>query len=143
MFGQSSKKHRKNLVSAATVLTLAGIVIAPLAYARITVNTIDPGAIVSDNGHHIIATGPVTCTEGERAYLRVTVTQRSTGAVAEGQTRINCTGDLQQWEVQASAHGNEAFREGPATAVAVARTTSQGETTDAHQWLVDITLAGE
>ena len=32
------------------------------------------------------------------------------------------------------------FQEGPATAVAVALTTVRGETTDAHQWLVNITL---
>jgi hypothetical protein len=35
------------------------------------------------------------------------------------------------------------FEEGPTTAVAVGRTTSRGETTDAHQWLVNITLVAE
>jgi hypothetical protein len=39
-------------------------------------------------------------------------------------------------------HGHETFTAGPATAVAFARTTSQGDTTDAHQWLVDVTLEG-
>lgn len=72
-----------------------------------------------------------------------TVTQRSTGAVAEGHTRITCTGDIQQWEVHASTQGQETFEEEPATAVALGRTTDRGETTDAHQWLVDITLVGE
>ncbi len=88
-------------------------------------------------------TGPIECTERERAHLRVTVTQRETGAMAEGRTRITCTGDTQQWGVHASTHGKEAFQEGPATAVALARTSNRGETTDAHQWLVDITLVGE
>jgi len=34
-------------------------------------------------------------------------------------------------------------RKGPATAVAVGRTTVRGDTTDAHQWLVNITLIAE
>ena len=29
-------------------------------------------------------TGPVRCTEGERLHMRVTVSQHSSGAVAEG-----------------------------------------------------------
>ena len=73
----------------------------------------------------------------------MTVTQRSTGAVAEGRTLITCTGNIQQWEIHASTQGNETFQDGPATAVAIARTTSRGEATDAHQWLVAITLVGE
>jgi hypothetical protein len=133
----------KGLVSAAIVLTLVGVFIAPTAFARVSYNTIDPVAIVTDNGRHIIVTAPIACTESERAYLQVTVTQRSTGAVAEGHARITCAGDIQQWEVHASKHGQETFVEGPATAVALARTTDRGDITDAHQWLVNITLVGE
>ena len=77
------------------------------------------------------------------AYLEVTVTQRATGAVAEGRTRITCTGNTQQWQVHASTQGKETFQEGPATAVALGRTSDRGDITDAHQWLVDITLVGE
>jgi hypothetical protein len=40
-------------------------------------------------------------------------------------------------------HGKATFEEGSATAVAVASTTSRGKVTDAHQWLVNITLKGE
>jgi hypothetical protein len=35
------------------------------------------------------------------------------------------------------------FEAGPATAVALGRTTAGGKATDAHQWLVEITLARE
>ena len=111
--------------------------------ARYAANTIDPVAIVSDDGRQIIATGPFECTQGERYHLRLTVTQRSTGAVAEGRTLDTCTGGAQQWEVEASIRGKETFEEGAATAVAVGRTTDRGETTDAHQWLINITLVGE
>ena len=130
-------------VSVTMVLTLVGVYITQLAFAGVSLNTIDPVAIVTDNGWHIIVTGPIACTESERAYLRVTVTQRTTGAVARGRTRITCTGDTQHWEVHASIQGKETFQEGPATAVAFGHTTLRGETIDAHQWLVDITLVRE
>ncbi len=143
MFTQSTKKHMKCVVSAAMVMTLAGVFVAPMALAGVQTNTIDPVAIVTDNGRHIIVTGPIACTASERAHLQVTVTQRSTGAVAEGHTRITCTGNIQRWEVHASKHGKETFEEGPATAVASARTTDRKNITDAHQWLVNITLVGE
>jgi hypothetical protein len=143
MSTQPPKKRMNCLVLAATVLTLAGVLVAPTAFAKLSVNTIDPLAIVTDNGRHILATGPIGCTEGERAYVRVTVTQRSTGAVAEGRTRITCTGDTQHWEVHAAVQGQEIFEEGPATAVALARTSDRGDITDAHQWLVNITLVSE
>ncbi len=139
MLTESNQKYVKCFVSAALAMTFA----APPAFARITVNTIDAQAVVADNGRHIVVTGPIACTKSERAFLRVTVTQRETGAVAEGSTRITCTGDAQQWEVHASAQDRAAFEEGPATAVALAHTTDRGDITDAHQWLVEITLAGE
>ena len=73
----------------------------------------------------------------------MTVTQRETGAVAEGYAFITCAGVSEQWEVHAVAQGKATFEEGPATAVGVASTSSRGTATDAHQWLVDITLVGE
>jgi hypothetical protein len=78
-----------------------------------------------------------------RVYVRVTVTQRATGVVAEGHTLLTRTGDTQQWEVHASVQGQETFEGGLATAVALARTSDRRDITDAHQWLVDITLVGE
>jgi len=143
MSAQPTQKHKNYLLSAAMVLTLVGVRIAPTAFAGVSFNTIDLIAIVTDNGRHIIVTGPIACTGSEKAYLRVTVTQRATGAVAQGRTRLTYTGDTQQWEVHASTQSKETFEEGPATAVALGRTTTRGEITDAHQWLVDITLEGE
>jgi hypothetical protein len=143
MFAQRNKKRMIRFGSVAIGMSVVGVFVAHTAFARITANTIDPVATVADNGRHIIVAGPVACTQNERAYLRVTVTQRSTGAVAEGRTLITCTEGTQQWEAHASTLGREIFEEGPATAVALARTAERGETTDAHQWLVNITLVGE
>ena len=109
-------------------------------------NTIAPLAIVTDDGRHLVVTlvaaAPPVCTTGERSFVRVTVTQRSTGAVAEGRTRILC-GENQPWEVHATSQGEATFEEGPATAVATGHSTLRGVTTDAHQWLVNITLVAE
>lgn len=140
---QQVKNHRRHLVSSAIVLMLAGLFVAPWAFARIVMNTIDPIAVVTDHGRLVIATGPITCTRGERAFLRVTVTQRATGAVAEGRSRIVCTGNSQHWEVHAATQGKATFDEGPAVAVAIARTADHREITDAHQWFVNITLVEE
>ncbi len=134
--------NAKQLLKAGLAAALSLSCYAPLAVAGRSTNTIDPVALVTNQGRHVLVTGPITCTASEVAYLRVRVTQRATGAVAEGRTRLTCTGAPQHWEVQASVHGHESVAAGPATAVAFARTTSQGDTTDAHQWLVDITIDG-
>jgi hypothetical protein len=135
----------RKLSIGAVVAALLGAVVATAALAKIVKNTIDPVAIVTDHGRQIIATGPISCTRGERALLHVTLTQRATGAVAEGRTRAKCRGEgvEQQWEVHASTHGDERFEEGVATAVALARTTRRGASSDAHQWLVEVTLVDD
>jgi hypothetical protein len=67
----------------------------------------------------------------------------SSAACAANLVDNRCTGETQHWEVHASMHGKATFQEGPATAVAVGHTILRGETTDAHQWLVDVTLVRE
>jgi hypothetical protein len=129
------------LMFAAIVVLFAATFFTCPGLARIVLNTIDPVAVVVDEGRHLVVTGPITCTTNERAYLRVTVTQRTTGAVAEGRTLITCTGGVQQWEVHAATQGKKTFEGGPATAIALGRTTTRGGATDANQWLADITLA--
>jgi hypothetical protein len=141
---QTIKKHRTLLVSAVIVVALAVPFVAWTAFARIMSNTIDPVARVTDNGRRLILTGPLRCDQSQRTPIRVTVTQRSTGAVAEGQAFIDCSTTVQQWEVHAFTQGRETFAEGPAAAVAVARTaTGHGEFDDSHQWLVNITLVNQ
>src|SRR5262245_11760471 len=112
MFAQPTHKYRKCLVSAVTVLSLVGVGIAPMTFAAITSATINPLAIVTDNGRHLIVSGPMVCTESETVELRVQVTQRATGAVAEGRTSLTCTGVPQHWDVDAAIQGNETFGKG-------------------------------
>ena len=95
MITQFIHQHMKWLVSAATLIVVAGLSIAPTAFARVVANTIDPQAIVTDNGRHLIVTGPIRGTAGERCFIRVTVTQRSTGAVAEGSVAFDFSGAVE------------------------------------------------
>ena len=141
MFTRRSDMHAHRL--AWIVIAISLIAAAPVAVARIMNNTIDALAIVADGGRHLVVTGPITCTAGEQSILRVTVTQRATGAIAEGQTLVVCSGAAQEWEAHAAIQGRQSFQLGSAVAVASARTTTRGDTTDAHQWLVPITLVAE
>ncbi len=135
------RTHRRWLAPAALLLALACAVGAQTALARLARNTIDPVATLTAQGRQITVTGPIEVdTAGETVYLRVTVTQRSTGAVAEGIALVTGTGALQQWTVHANTQTRERFEEGAATAVALARSTGRGGATDAHQWLVNVTL---
>ena len=137
-------KHFKTwLVSTTLLVILAGGFVARTAFARVAVNTIDTVGVVADKGRQVTVTGPIAVTSGERTELRVTVTQRSTGAVAEGVVYFTGTGQTNQWEITVVADGRAAFQTGPATAVALARSSSKGQATDAHQWLVNVTLFSE
>lgn len=125
------------------LLILAGVFLAHTTFAKLAANTIDPVGIVSDSGRHVVLTGPVEATSGDRTEMRVTVTQRSTGAVAEGIVFFTGTGEPIQWAVTAATYGPAAFEPGPATVVALALTSVKGEANDAHQWLVNVTLVSE
>ncbi len=142
MFNQLTQRRAKCFIAAAMLLTVATFATS-LAFAKISLNTIDPVAIVADHGRHLIVTGPIICTAGERAYVRVTVTQRTSGAVAEGNSFVTCTGALQQWEVHALTQGAASFTPGAATAVGLGSTSARGKANDAHQWLVNVTLVEE
>jgi len=140
-----STKHPAFVVAVGVATILTSLVVASTAVARVAYNTIDPIATLTDKGRHLVVTGPIGCTVGERVYIRLTVTQRISGASAEGITLLACDGEgsRQQWMIDAAVFGAERFQSGPATAVASARTVTRGKTTDAHQWLVAISLVEE
>ena len=142
ILGGPRRRRPMRLAALALALALVGLALPQLAVARIVFNTIDPVGGVSATGRQLVLTGPISCTLGERAHLRVTVTQRTTGAVAVGRATLRCMGEAQsqQWRVEVRARGRHAFVPGPATAVALARSTRNGATTDVHQWLVNVTL---
>jgi hypothetical protein len=127
---------------AALVVVLCGLCLAPDSWARIMRNTIDAVATLGPRGRSVIVTGPIACDEQQQVDLRVTVTQR-TGAVAEGFATFICTAEEQQWTVEAAVQGRRALEAGDALVVALAISRVRGETDDAHQWLVQVTLVEE
>jgi hypothetical protein len=122
----------------------AAAVFAPLAYAKLSANTIDTVATLSGNNRRIHVTGPFSCDQTQPVFMRVTVTQRSTGAIAEGTAELIGTVAPQQWHIVAKAIGSTAFEPGLATVVALAKSTAApGHPDDAHQWLVNVTLVSQ
>lgn len=140
MFRCVVTRPRRWLVSAALLTALGCLFCFSDAMAGIQTNTIHPVGQISHRGRELDITGPITATAGETVHLKVTITQRSTGAIAEGNAVFRGTGQAGVWHVEADACGHASFKPGPATAVAVAVTTSRNRSTDAHQWLVNITL---
>ena len=61
-----TRRSGQRLVTLAIVMTLAGVFLAPVAFARITLNACVPVAIVTQYGRHLVVTGPIACTAGER-----------------------------------------------------------------------------
>jgi len=140
---QIRKHFRTLLAPVALLVVLSSLFITRTVWAKISINTIDPVGLVADKGRQVTVTGPIAVTVGERTELRVTVTQRSTGAVAEGVIFFAGTGQTNHWEITAVAEGRAAFQAGPATVVGLARSSVNGQATDAHQWLVNVTLLSE
>ena len=58
--GQAGRSLVKVVASASLILFPASA-----ALARVALNTMDPVAVVADDGRHVVVTGPLTCTDGE------------------------------------------------------------------------------
>lgn len=111
---------------------LAALVVAAPALAFFA--KIDPVATLSADGRHVLVGGPLTCPEGATFRLRVSVTQRASGAYAEAIKTFACTGTAQHWSASARRTGGERFSAGAVEVCALGRTFAGGRVTDAHQW---------
>jgi hypothetical protein len=88
-------------------------------------------------GGHVQISGHAACTEGAVADLRVTITQRGSGAVVEGTTHIRCAGDEVPWDLQAETVGRGALGPGPATACGLLQVDGVKDPPDTVQWCRD------
>ena len=140
MINQPKQSRALRFTQTTYVAALVLSLFSGIAAAGIQVNTIDPAAVLAENDRHLSASGPIACTQGQHADIEVTITQRQTGAVASGRTRVLCTGYIQHWEARVNTNGKNTFQVGPATAVALATTSTRAAIDDAHQWLVNITI---
>ena len=134
------QRRRTWLLSAALLAGLWFLLGSPNVFAKLSANTIHPVGLIAENGRGLLITGPISFTAGEMVHMKVTVTQRSTGALAEGTVVLHSTGTPFVWQVELHTCGQAVFKPGPATAVAVAVSATRHQATDAHQWLVNITL---
>ena len=112
------------------------------ASAFISANTIDEYATVRADGTRVRATGPIGCSPGERVAIRVT-NQPAAGPVssARGRWTARCTGELQHWQVRASARRGAGFEADEGRVCAVARTRSAARVTDTRKWCEPVLLS--
>lgn len=129
---------------AGSIYTNAVEQIAPSGDVIYASRTISPdfrsNLVLTADGEHIIAKGHVGCTAGEEYIIRATITQASTGAVAEGQTQAECTGDKQRWKARTDVLAPNEFVLGPVLACGLIRTHKGNSYTDAWQWCETVTL---
>ena len=133
---QSSPKQLKRFVLVTALMMMVNVFMTTTAFGRILLTTNDVVSVAFDNNRQLIVSGHTTCDAKETVIVRVTVTQRSTGALAEGDISLTATGEVQEFVVRARTLGKENFEEGPVTVVYLIHTSYRGDSTDCHQWLV-------
>lgn len=126
----------------ATGLVAAMTALAAPAFAGVALNTIDRHAALDEAGRVVRVTGPIRCSQVERATIRVTVSQRTTGAVAEGQWRGRCRPTTRTWTVRRFVqHGSTTFETSTAQACALGVTRRGTKVTDAKRRCQTVRLA--
>jgi hypothetical protein len=126
------------LVASAAVVVSASALAQDIKRSRANFN---PTAQLLSGGAKVKVSGHLTCTAGDHIFVRITVTQTETGALAEKAWGNHvCTGSSQPFGVTATAQDAERFTPGTATACAVARTNNGSRNTAAIQWCKDLTL---
>src|SRR5262249_33923700 len=111
----------------------------------VTVSAFHGTAFIGGDGRRVYLTGPLTCPEGAQVRpLPASLTQRFGGAVAEGSlVELECTGQDQEFQIEAHARTPTAFQPGPARACALLTLSDNGQISDVVQWCVDIQLEEE
>jgi hypothetical protein len=100
----------------------------------------DHAGVLTVGGGAVRVSGPITCTGGDIVLIRATVSQGSTGAVAEGVWSKRCTGTALQWHITAIVTDAGHFAAGGADGVGLAIISSRGIPGTAVQWLRRLTL---
>lgn len=119
---------------ALVTIGLAAAVAPGVALGAMSNNTLESEAALSGNGHKATVTALLTCDQGQRARLRLTVTQEGRRVVAQGRRKLRCTTEAGQFPLQVRTRGGR-LEAGEATACALAVTRD-----DTRQWCKDITL---
>jgi hypothetical protein len=100
----------------------------------------DPVGVLTKGGRAVRVSGPIGCDAGDNVRIRATVSQVSTGAVAEGVWSKRCTGTELHWHITAIVTDGVRFTAGSAEGVGLAIIRRQGTPGSAVQWLRGLTL---
>jgi hypothetical protein len=100
----------------------------------------DPAGVLTSGGGAVRVSGPIACAAGDSVRVHATISQVSTGAVAEGGWSKRCTGATLQWHITATVTDGVHFSAGGADGVGLAITRRHGIPGSAVQWLRRLTL---
>lgn len=135
------------ILAGAVVAAVALVVLAAPARGGTYLNTMQPTATV--HGRQVEVTVVYGCDAGQHVAVRVDVTQRHVGAVAEGTWQGTCAPEPQQIAVSLNTTGTQSFVPSASArddqvveACALAVTLTRGRPDDSHQWCKDLTLLG-
>jgi hypothetical protein len=143
---------RAAIGAVACVATIALMPLSALAHTSAVSDTVrcvstckpaaafDRAALLSDGGGTVLVSGPITCRVGDSVRVRATVSQASTGAVAEGLWSRRCTGTLMHWHITAIVNDGAHFSAGGADGAGLAIIRRHGVPRSAIQWISPLTL---
>ena len=100
----------------------------------------DRAGVLVNRGAEVRLSGPVDCSVGDSVRVRATVSQLSTGAVAEGVWSKRCTGTTLHWHITAIVNDSVHFSTGRAAGVGLAVIRDHGVPGSAIQWIRPLTL---
>ena len=104
-------------------------------------STVADPARLAAGGRALQVRGVVRCSACSGFTLGATVSQRGSGAIAQGGVRCTCHSAAEHWVLTARAREGTRFRPGAARVCVWVTARSQGgEAIDARQWCESVTL---
>jgi hypothetical protein len=100
----------------------------------------DPAGVLTNGSGVVQVSGPIACRAGDSVRIRATVSQVSTGAVAEGLWSKRCTGTELHWHITAIVTDGVHFSAGGAEGVGLAIIRRHGMPGSAVQWIRRLAL---
>lgn len=100
---------------------------------------IHPEVIVKRDGKKAQVFALANCEAGARARIHLELRQGSN--VGQGQATVECTGALERYPIEFTAHGRDRFTTGAAVASAVAEVKDHGTVIDVQEWTRSVTIS--
>lgn len=98
-----------------------------------------PSALIKPDGKKAQVIALANCEAGAQARIHIELTQGRN--VGQGQAVVECTGALERYPVEFTAHGKDRFTTGPAEASAVAEVKDHGTVIDVQEWTRNVTIS--